>query len=100
MLSMHYPYYKCVLFITILIFCPYIFFKFMIYKYISVLVVYKPKCKWAVVNHGRNDGVQSVHSLYEVTERDRKLKPGRKVFVRGLCTLAMFLECTNAQGEQ
>ena len=30
-----------------------------------------------------------------MTERDRKLKPGWKVFVGGFCTLAMMLECTN-----
>ena len=30
-----------------------------------------------------------------MTERDRKLKPGWKVLVGGLCTLAMLLECTN-----
>ena len=33
--------------------------------------------------------------MYEVTERDRKLKPGWKILVGGLCTLAMLLECTN-----
>ena len=44
---------------------------------------------------GRQDDVQSVHSLYEVTEHDRKLKLGWKVLVGGLCTLAMLLECTN-----
>ena len=47
------------------------------------------------VYHGRQDDVQSVHSMYEVTERDRKLKSGWKVLVGGLCTLAMLLECTN-----
>ena len=47
------------------------------------------------VYHGRQDDVQSVHSMYEVTERDRKLKPGWKVLVGGLCALAMLLECTN-----
>ena len=47
------------------------------------------------VYHGRQDDVQSVHSMYEVTERDIKLKPGWKVLVGGLCTLAMLLECTN-----
>ena len=45
--------------------------------------------------HGRHDDVQSVQSLYEVTERDRKLKPEWKVLVGGLCTLAMLLECSN-----
>ena len=33
--------------------------------------------------------------MYEVTERERKLKPGWKVLVGSLCTLAMLLECTN-----
>ena len=47
------------------------------------------------VYHGRQDDVQSVYSMYEVTERDRKLKPGWKVLVGCLCTLAMLLECTN-----
>ena len=47
------------------------------------------------VYHGRQDDVQSVHSLYEVTERDIKLNPGWKVLVGGLCILAMLLECTN-----
>ena len=47
------------------------------------------------VYHGGQDDVQSVHSMYEVTERDRKLKPGWKVLVGGLCTLAMLLVCTN-----
>ena len=47
------------------------------------------------VYHRRQDGVQSVHSMYEVTERYRKLKPGWKVLVGGLCTLAMLLEYTN-----
>ena len=47
------------------------------------------------VYHGRQDDVQSVHSMYELTERDRKLKPGWKILVGGLCTLAMLLECTN-----
>ena len=47
------------------------------------------------VYHRRQGNVQSVHSMYEVTERDRKLKPGWKVLVGGLCTLAMLLECTN-----
>ena len=47
------------------------------------------------VYHGRQDDVQSVHRLYEVTERDRKLKSGWKVLVGGLWTLAMLLECTN-----
>ena len=47
------------------------------------------------VYHGRQYDVQSVHSLYEVTERDRKLKPGWKFLVGGVCTLAMLLECTN-----
>ena len=47
------------------------------------------------VYHGRQDDVQSVHSMYEVIERERKLKPGWKVLVGGLCTLAMLLECTN-----
>ena len=28
------------------------------------------------VYHGRQDDVQSAHSMYEVTERDRKPKPG------------------------
>ena len=32
--------------------------------------------------------------MYEVTERDRKLKPGC-FFVGGLYILAMLLECTN-----
>ena len=39
------------------------------------------------VYHGRQDDVQSVHSMYEVTERDGKLKPGRKVLVGGLFVL-------------
>ena len=47
------------------------------------------------VYHGRKDDVQFVYSLYEVTEHDRKLKPGWKVLVRGLCTLSILLECTN-----
>ena len=47
------------------------------------------------VYHEIQDDVQSVHSMYEVTERERKLKPGWKVLVVGLCTLAMLLECTN-----
>ena len=47
------------------------------------------------VYHGRQDDVQSVHSMYEVTERHRKLKPRSKVLVRGLCTLAILLQCTN-----
>ena len=47
------------------------------------------------VYHRRQDGVQSVHSMHEVTERYRKLKPGWKVLVGGLCTLAMLLEYTN-----
>ena len=47
------------------------------------------------VYHGRQDDVQSVHSMYEVTARDRKRIPGWKVLVRGLCTLAMLLECIN-----
>ena len=34
--------------------------------------------------------VQSVHSLYEVPNWDIKLKPGWKVLVRSLCTIAMF----------
>ena len=34
-------------------------------------------------------------SLYEVTERDRKQKPGWKVLIGGLCTLVMLLQCTN-----
>ena len=29
-----------------------------------------------------------------MTERDIKLKPGWKVLVGGICTLAMLLECT------
>ena len=33
------------------------------------------------VYHGRQDDVQSAHSMYEVTERDIKLKPGWKVLV-------------------
>ena len=36
-----------------------------------------------------------VHRMYEGTQCDRKLKPGMKVLVGGLCTLAMLLECTN-----
>ena len=52
------------------------------------------------VYHGIQDDVQSVHSLYEVTERDRKLKPGRKVLVGGLCTLGMFLECLRTGGNK
>ena len=47
------------------------------------------------VYHGRQDDVQSAHSMHEVTERDRKPKPGWKVLVEGLCTLAMLLECNN-----
>ena len=47
------------------------------------------------IYHVRQDGVQSVHSLYEVTDRDRKLKPGWKVLVRSLCIIAMLLECAN-----
>ena len=45
------------------------------------------------VYHGRQDDVQFVHSMYEVTIQ--KLKPRWKVLVGGLCTLAMLLECTN-----
>ena len=52
------------------------------------------------VYHGRQDDVQYVHSMYEVTEHDIKLKPGWKVMVGGWCTLAMLLECTDALGEQ
>ena len=47
------------------------------------------------VYHGRQYDVQSVHSLNEVTGHDRNLKPGWKVLVGGLCTLAMLLEFTN-----
>ena len=47
------------------------------------------------IRHRRQDDVQYVHSMYEVTERDIKLKLGLKVLVGGLCTLAMLLECTN-----
>ena len=47
------------------------------------------------VYHGRQDDVLSVYSMYEVIERDRKLKPGWKVLVGGVCTLALWLECTN-----
>ena len=43
------------------------------------------------VYHLRHDDVQSLNSMYELTERDRKLKPGWKVLVGGLCTLAMLL---------
>ena len=42
------------------------------------------------VYHGRQDDVQSVDSMCEVTEHDRKLKPGWKVLVGDLCTLAML----------
>ena len=39
------------------------------------------------VTHGRQDDVQSVYSMYEVTELDRKLKPGMQqrgtVFAQG-----------------
>ena len=45
------------------------------------------------IYHERQDDVQSVHSLYEVTERNRK--PGWNILVGNLCTLAMLLECTN-----
>ena len=47
------------------------------------------------VYHGRQDDVQSVSILYEVTERDIKLNHGWKVLVGGLCIRAMLLECTN-----
>ena len=47
------------------------------------------------VYHGRKDDVQSVHGLYEVIDRVRKLKPGWKVLVGSLCTITMLLECTN-----
>ena len=47
------------------------------------------------VYHLRYDDFQFLNSMYELTERDRKLKPGWKVLVGGLCTLAMLLECTN-----
>ena len=43
------------------------------------------------VYHGRQDDVQSIQSLYEVTERDRKLKHGWKILVGGWCALAMLL---------
>ena len=47
------------------------------------------------VYYGRQDVVQSVHSMYEVTERDIKLNPGWTILVGGFCTLTMLLECTN-----
>ena len=55
--------------------------------------LYINKMPKETVDHRRQDDVQSVHILYEVTDRDRK--PGCKVLVGGLCTLAMLLECTN-----
>ena len=48
------------------------------------------------VYHGRQHNVHSVHRLYEAIERDRKLKPGWKVLVGGLCTLAMSMEVINS----
>ena len=47
------------------------------------------------VYHGRQDIIQSVHSMHEVTVRKIKLKHGWKVLVGSLCTLVMLLECTN-----
>ena len=44
------------------------------------------------VYHGKQDDLQSVHSLYEVTDRDRKLNPGWKVLMESLCTIAMLME--------
>ena len=56
------------------------------------------------VYHGRQYDVHSVHSMYEVTERDRKLKPGWKVLVRlvYLSHVAGMHQCGTvfAQGEQ
>ena len=39
------------------------------------------------VYHGRNDDIQSVHTLYEVTERNIILQHEWKVLVGSLCTL-------------
>ena len=47
------------------------------------------------VYHGRQDDVHSVHSMYEVTERDKNTKTGMEGLVGGLCTIAMLLEYTN-----
>ena len=44
------------------------------------------------VYHGRQDDVHSVHSLYEVTERDIKPKPGWTVLVRGFVYLSHVAE--------
>ena len=41
------------------------------------------------VYHGSQEDDQSVHSLYEVTDRDRNLKSGWKILVGSLCKIAM-----------
>ena len=58
-------------------------FKEKITAFSQCLLSYKHVRK-EIVYHGRQDDVQSVHSLYEVTEHDRKLKPGWKVLAGGL----------------
>ena len=47
------------------------------------------------VYHGTQNDVQSVLSLYKVTEWDKKLNPGWKVLMGSWCTIPMLLKCFN-----